>query len=143
MMIVDLNILIYAVNRDAPDHHAARRFWEECLSSDRPIGLAWTVILGFLRVTTHPRVMPKPISAFAAMKIVDGWMKQPQVRLLEPTERHWAILRELLAPFGMAGNVTSDAHLAALAIEHGAELVSADHDFARFPRLRFTHPFNR
>lgn len=140
MIVVDLNLLLYAVNGDAPDHERCRSWWERCLSQSEPVGLAWAVILGFLRLTTHPRIMPRPIDIKVAIDVVSGWLEQPQVRLLQPTERHWGILSELLSEMGAAGNVTSDAHLAALAIEYGAALYSVDSDFSRYARLKWINP---
>ena len=140
MIVVDLNILIYAINRDVGLHTAARSWWEARLSGRVPVGLAWTVIQGFVRLTTHPSVMPHPLTPDQAFSVVDGWLEQPCVRIAEPTERHWSIFKNLLAPLGVAGNLTSDAHLAALAIERGALLCSTDRDFARFPGLRWENP---
>ena len=97
MIVVDLNLVSYALNQDAPEHEVARSWWEDRLSETRPVGLAWSVLLGFLRVATHPRVVPRPLSATQALQVVDGWLALPQVRLLEPTDRHWHILRELMA----------------------------------------------
>lgn len=140
MKLVDLNILIYATNRDAPNHAIAKAWVDGALSGEETIALAWSVVLGFVRITTHPRVMPKPLSAEDAVAIVDTWLGRPQVVLLAPGERHWSALRSLLLATGTAGNLTSDAHLAALAIEHDAELCSTDSDFARFSQLRWTNP---
>ena len=140
MRVVDLNLHIYAVNEDAPSHRAARRWWEDCLSAEEPVALAWAVVLGFLRLTTHPRIVPRPLSPEQALAVMDDWLAQPPARILVPTERHYGILRELLLPCGTAGNLTTDAHLAALTIEHGATLYSADNDFRRFERLRWVNP---
>ncbi|MEL6546050.1 MAG: TA system VapC family ribonuclease toxin, partial [Myxococcota bacterium] len=104
------------------------------------VGLAWIVILGFLRVSTHPRVLPNPIDHSDALAIVNEWLALPCVEIVSPSQRHWRILNELLEPLSTAGNLTSDAHLAALAIEYGAQLHSADHDFGRFPGLRWVDP---
>ena len=142
MIVVDLNLLLYSTNADALPHDRARRWWEDLLSRGEDVGLAWTVVLGFLRLTTNPRVMPRPLAPEQAMAIIDDWFSQPAVRSLEPTVRHWAILKEILAPLGTAANLTSDAHLAALAIEHGARLHSADNDFARFAGLRWENPLS-
>jgi uncharacterized protein len=140
MIVIDLNLIIYAHNRDAPQHEQARRFWQQALSGSERVGLAWSVVLGFLRLTTHPRILPRPLAAELAIEIVNEWMAQPQVALVSPTSQHWTILKELLATLGTAGNLTADAHLAALAIEHGARLYSSDSDFARFAALRWTNP---
>jgi uncharacterized protein len=140
VIVVDLNLLLYATNQNAIQHARARQWWERCLSEGTPVGLAWAVIVGFVRLTTNPRVMPHPISAADAIGVVDQWLSEPAVEIIEPTERHWDILKELLAALGTAGNLTSDAHLAALAIERGAQLASTDNDFSRFAGLRWSNP---
>ena len=140
MRLADLNLLIYAINRDAPQHEAARQWLEQSLSGDEPLALSWTVILGFLRLTTSPRIFERPLTAARANALIDEWLSHPNVELLVPGERHWSILRALLHQSGTAGNLTSDAHLAALAIEHEAALHSADTDFQRFAGLRWVNP---
>jgi toxin-antitoxin system PIN domain toxin len=140
--VIDLNLLLYAVNRDSPRHSAALTWLQDAMSGEERVGLAWTVVLGFIRVTTSPRVFEHPLSADDALRTVDAWLSQASVSPLEPGEGHWSILRDLLVEAGAAGNLTSDAHLAALAIEHGAELCSTDADFARFKRLRWTNPLS-
>jgi toxin-antitoxin system PIN domain toxin len=140
--VVDLNLLLYAVNRDSPWHADAKTWVEDTMSGEERVALAWTVILGFVRLTTSPRVLDRPLSVDDALRVVDAWLSQPAVSPLEPGEEHWAILRDLLAEAGTAGNLTTDAHLAALAIEHGAELCSTDSDFARFKRLNWTNPLS-
>lgn len=140
MKLVDLNLLLYAVNRDSPQHAAARTWVEDILSGDEVVALPWVVLLGFLRISTNPRIMSRPLSPAQALEIVDDWLAQPTVRPLLPTEEHWRILRALLIESGTAGNLTTDAHLAALAIEHGCELCSTDSDFARFSKLRWVNP---
>ncbi|GMV39441.1 MAG: ribonuclease VapC37 [Myxococcales bacterium] len=140
MIITDLNLLVYAVNEDAPSHDRAKPWLEECLSGDETVGLPWVVVLGFLRITTHARVLPRPLRAEQALAVIDGWIARPVVSLVEPTERHWPLLRELLEELGTAGSLTTDVHLAALAIEHGALLCSADRDFGRFRNLRWSNP---
>lgn len=140
MIVVDVNLLIYAVNEDAALHERAKAWWESSLSSQTPVGLPWSVLLGFVRLTTNPRVMPKPITPSQAFAYVDDWLAQPIVSVVDATDHHWATFKELLAPLGTAGNLTTDAHLAALAIEHGARLYSTDNDFGRFKGLRWTNP---
>jgi len=140
MKIVDINLLIYAINKDTP-HHVKAKYWlEDSLSSNEPFGFAWIVILGFLRIITNGRIMPKPLASEAALEVVDEWLGLAPSRIIVPTDRHWFILQEFLMPLGTAANLTSDAHLAALAIEHGARLFSTDNDFSRFPTLRWTNP---
>lgn len=140
MILVDANLLIYAVDADSP-HHAKARLWlEETLSGTTRVGLAWVVLLAFLRLTTHPAVMRRPLAVESAMGYVDGWLGQPFVELVGPGEKHWPLLRTLLAATGAAGNLTSDAHLAALSLENGAEIYSTDRDFGRFPGVRHLNP---
>lgn len=140
MLVADVNLLLYATNADSPRHAAAKRWWEKVLSGDETIALPWLVILAFLRISTNPKIFPKPLEPIVALRIVDEWLALPSVQILEPTERHWGILKDLLASSGTAGNLTSDAHLAAFAIEHGAVLCSADTDFRRFAKLRWQNP---
>lgn len=140
MKLLDLNLLIYAVNRDSAQHRRARAWLEQVLGGDEPVALPWNVVLGFLRITTNPRILPGALSVEDAVAVVDGWLAQPGVRLVSPGGEHWRILRSLLVSSGTAGNLTTDAHLAALAIEHGAELCSTDTDFARFAKLRWVNP---
>jgi len=138
--LLDLNLLIYAVNRDSAPHQAARAWLEDVLSGGEAVALPWVVLLGFLRLTTNRRIVARPLTAQQAMLVVDGWLARPMVIVLHPRDEHWRILRELLGASGTAANLTTDAHLAALAIEHDAELCSADGDFSRFARLRWMNP---
>lgn len=144
MKIFDLNVLLYAVNADSAYHAAALETWTEALADgDEPVGLPWVVILGFLRITTSPRVFPSPLDTEQAIDHVDRWLAHPNVRTVPESGEHWRILRGLLTESGAAGNLTSDAHLAALSISNGATLVSFDSDFARFARLRWIRPATR
>jgi toxin-antitoxin system PIN domain toxin len=138
--LVDTNVLLYAVDEGSPHHAVARRWLEEQLSSAETFAFSWAVLLAFVRLATNPRIFESPLSTEAAFDLVDSWLAQPATTVVHPLDRHHQLLRELLAPLGTAGNLTSDAHLAALAIEHGAELCSADSDFTRFPRVRFSNP---
>ena len=140
MKLADVNLLLYAVDESSPRHPAARRWLEAALSGPETFALSWTVLLAFLRLSTNPRVFDSPLEPDEALDLVDAWLAQPAVTIVHPTDRHASLLRELLVPLGAAGNLTADAHLAALAIEHGAELCSADADFSRFPRLRWLNP---
>lgn len=143
MILVDTNLLIYAVNRDAPQHAAARDWWETALSGRNSIGLAWLVLLAFVRLTTNPRILRSPAPVSRALDYVDQWLRQPFVVPVNPGERHWTFLNKLLADSGAAGNLTNDAHLAAIAVEHGYTLYSADNDFKRFGGLRHVNPLAR
>lgn len=140
MRIPDLNLLLYAVNQDAPDHRAALRWWNEALSGVETIGLPWSVLLGFVRLTTSPIAVRAPLHPAEALGYLDRWLSREVTTIVEPTGRHVAILRDLLGPTGTGGNLVTDAHLAALAMEHGAELCTADRDFGRFPGLRWSNP---
>ena len=143
MKLLDLNILVYAVNRDSPSHDAAKAWLEDVLAGDEAIAIPWVVLLGFLRLTTSHRIMPRPLTTEQALGVVDGWLALPMVVPLSPGENHWATLRGLLIESGTAGNLTTDTHLAALAMEHECELWSTDTDFARFGRVRWMNPLAR
>lgn len=136
MKLVDLNVLLYAVNEDSPHHEAALAFWEAALNGDEPVGLPWVVVLGFLRLVTNPVLLPRPMRVEAALARVDAWLATGIVRVVREKDEHWSLLRSFLQAAGAAGNLTTDAHLAAMAISHGAVLVSFDNDFARFHGLR-------
>lgn len=140
MILVDVNLLLYAVNADLPQHIPARRWWETVLSGTEPVGIPWIVVLAFLRLTTHPRVFQHPLDIGRALAYVDEWLAQPVARLAGPGPHHWPILRSLLDASGTAGNLTTDAHIAALALEHGYAVYSADSDFQRFAGLKYVNP---
>jgi uncharacterized protein len=140
VILVDANLLIYAVDADSPHHRPARRWLERTLSTATEVGLPWTVILAFIRISTHAAIMRKPLTPEAAIAYVDDWLCQPYVRAVVPGERHWAILKAVLEATGSAGNLTSDAHLATLALEHDAAVCSTDNDFRRFPGIRHVNP---
>ncbi len=140
MILVDANLLIYAVNADAPLHRKAKSWLESALSGQETVGFPWSVLLAFLRLTTRSGLFRHPLPVDTAFDLVASWLDQPSATLVEPGPRHLQVLRELLRPLGTGGNLTSDAHLAALAIEHGAELCSSDIDFARFQGLKWRNP---
>jgi uncharacterized protein len=140
VILVDANLLIYAVDSDSAHHKSARRWLEKILSGTTQVGLAWIVVLAFVRITTHPRIMRNPLQPHAALNYVDEWLAQPSVVSVAPGEHHWPILRQLISAAGTAANLTSDAHLAALAIEHGYAVYSTDHDFKRFSGLKHVNP---
>lgn len=140
MKLPDVNLLLYAADETSVRHMPARAWVEATLSGAETVALAWIVLLAFVRLSTHPAVLEQPWEAEKALDTVEGWLDQPCVTVVNPTDRHTAVLRELLAPLGTAGNLTTDAHLAALAIEHGALLCSCDADFSRFPGLRWIDP---
>ncbi len=140
MKLPDVNLLLYAIDEDSPRFEHAAPWVEDLLGGTETVALAWAVALAFVRLTTKPQVMARPFSVDEALDVVDGWLARPNVVVVHPTDRHARILRELLAPSGTGGNLASDAHLAALSIEHGAELCSSDADFSRFPGLRWRDP---
>jgi toxin-antitoxin system PIN domain toxin len=140
MILVDANVLLCAYDAASPRHEAAKAWWEERLSGPDPVRLSWGTIVAFLRIGTHHRVFEQPLVMEEACDHVASWLARPMVGVLEPGPRHWDILRRLLLSAQAAGNLVTDAHLAALAIEHGAELRSTDMDFARFEGLSWQDP---
>jgi hypothetical protein len=141
-MLLDANLLIYAVNADAPLNRKAKPWLESALSGQETVGFPWNVLLAFLRLTTRPGLFRRPLPVDTAFDLVDSWLAQPPATIVHPGTRHMQLLRELLRPLGTGGNLTSDAHLAALAIEHRAELCSTDTDFARFDGLKWRNPLS-
>jgi toxin-antitoxin system PIN domain toxin len=142
MILIDANLLIYAVNQDAPLNREAKPWLESVLSGKETVGFPWNVLLAFLRLTTRPGLFGRPLPMNTAFDLVASWLGQTPATIVHPGPRHLPVLRELLRPLGTGGNLTSDAHLAALAIEHGAELCSSDTDFARFPGLKWRNPLS-
>ena len=140
MILLDANLLIYAVNGDAPHHEAARSWFERALSSEERVGLPWVCLLAFLRLATRPGILANPLTVEQATDYVESWLKQPFVEPVAPGPGHWPIFRHLLLATGTAGNLTTDLHLAAMAIEQGAPIYSADHDFQRFAGLNHVNP---
>ena len=137
MIVPDVNVLVYAHRADSSTHGPARHLLEGELRAGRPVGLADAVLIGFLRVVTHPRIPRTPTPLGAALAVVDALVTAPSATLLRPRVDHWPLLKALCRDADARGNLVPDAHLAALAISSGAELVSADRGFARFPGLRF------
>ena len=140
MILVDANLLIYAHDSASAHHELARGWLETTFSGSEQIGLTWMVVLAFVRITTSPRPLEHPFSIAEAVTVVSAWLAQPTVALVHPGERHWEILRNLLEEGQAPGPLVMDAHLAALAIEHGATLATTDKDFTRFPGLRVFNP---
>jgi toxin-antitoxin system PIN domain toxin len=136
----DVNLLLYAYDASSPQHERARPWLEERLSGSEAFGFAWVALLAFVRLVTSPRVFESPLRVEESLDVVETWLTAPSATVLHPGSRHVAVLRQLLEPLGTAGNLTTDAHLAALALEHDAELCSADADFSRFPGLRWSNP---
>lgn len=143
MILVDVNVLVYIVNQDSEQHDRALHWWQSQLqqgASSGSIALSWISLLGFVRIATHPRILASPISVTEAIDKVSTWLAHPSTRLVAESENHWKILQEILNELGTAGNLTTDAHLAATAIGNGATLASCDTDFSRFSKLRWVNP---
>ena len=140
MILVDANLLLYAEDQLNPQHARAHAWWDAQLSGNSPVCLCWTVLSAFIRIGTNPRVFECPLSLEQAVARIQSWMDQPCTRLISPTQRHWVVLQKMLKEGQAVANLVTDAHLAALAVEHGCELFSTDADFARFPGIRWRNP---
>ena len=140
MIVPDLNLVLYAYNDASPHYETARRWWSGLLAGTEPVGIPWSVATGFMRLTTGPHVMQQPASPELALDTVEEWFRLPHVSPLEPGGEHLPLMRRALAAVGAGGNLVNDAHVAALAIEHGAEVHSNDSDFGRFPGVRWRNP---
>jgi len=140
VILLDANILIYAVNTDVPMHESARQWIEKTFSSATEVGLPWIVILAFIRITTRRTIFERPLAPEQALAYMDEWLALPFVTAVAPGPNHWPILRNLLQRTGLAGNLSSDAHIAALAIEYGCPVYSTDYDFGRFPGVEHVDP---
>ncbi len=140
MIMPDVNLLLYAYDVSAPAHARARTWWEGTFSSGDTVGLSWQTLTAFLRIGTNPRAYVRPLSAREAVGIVQTWLAQPAAQVVTPTARHWDIFQRLIVESQATGGLVMDAHLAALAIEHGATLCTHDADFTRFPGLRMHDP---
>lgn len=139
-MIVDTNILVYAIDRGSPEHKVAVDWLTDQLNGDERIGLPWTCLMGFMRIVTHPRVMARPEKPADAWRFVKSWLERDVVWTPVPTEHHDAVLDGLMSRYHIAGNLVPDADIAALAIEHGQTIASNDTDFARFVEVRWINP---
>ena len=140
MKLPDANVLLYALDDTSARHAGAKAWLDETLSGSEEVGFAWVVLLAVLRLTTKPSVFARPLRTAEAFDIIDDWLAQPCALVLNPTVRHAALMRGFLTAAGTAGNLTTDAHLAALSVEYGAEICSYDADFSRFPGVQLTSP---
>jgi toxin-antitoxin system PIN domain toxin len=140
MILPDVNLLIYAHHTRAAHHEKALRWWNGCLAGHEGVALAWIVILGFVRIATNPRVFERPMSVEDVLGRVEEWLTLPHVHMIHPAQTHFKTWSSLLKGLGTAGNLTTDAHLAALAIERGLILQTTDADFARFTGLKWENP---
>jgi toxin-antitoxin system PIN domain toxin len=140
VVVVDANVLLYAVDSASAHHDRSRAWLDASLAGAETVGLAWIALLAFIRIATNPSIFPSAMTADEATTQVEAWLSAPAAVTVDPTVRHITILRGLLRESGVAGNLASDAHLAALAVEHAAEIVSYDRDFARFSGVRHRLP---
>jgi toxin-antitoxin system PIN domain toxin len=140
MVLVDANVLLYAVHRTSSHHDESRTWLERSLEGAEAVGLAWLALLAFVRLGTNRAIFQLAMSPEDALDQVEAWLSAPAAVVVEPTTRHTEVLRGLLVEAGTAGNLTNDAHLAALAVEHGADIVSYDRDFQRFPGVKHRLP---
>ncbi len=139
-MLVDANILLYAVDSDSRFHDAARGWLENAINGTRRVGIPWQSLTSFVRIATHPRALREPLSPVEAWAFVEEWLDAPVTWAPEPGRAHREILGGLIEDLGLTGNLVPDAVLAALCLEHGLTMVSADSDFARFPAVRWLNP---
>lgn len=142
MILVDANLLLYAEDSLSEYHGPARTWWDEQLSGSAPVCLCWPVFTAFIRIGTNARLHQRPLTIKEAIERVQSWLEQPCVRIIHPTEEHWPIFRHLLRDGKATGNLGSDAHLAALAVEHNCLLQTTDADFARFKGLKWNNPIS-
>jgi uncharacterized protein len=142
MTLLDANVLLYAYNDDVPEQRPVALWLENLLANGEMIGLPWLTLWAFIRISTNPRLWPRPRSAAEAVSIVSKWVDEPGTVVLHPGPAHARILEKLILQYRVSGGLVTDAALAALAIEHGATLASADRDFARFTELRWVNPLD-
>lgn len=140
MILVDANLLLYAEDSLSELHEVARSWWDEQLSGVEPVALCWPVLSAFVRIGTNARLHQRPLLLKEAIARVQSWLDQPCVRLIQPGEQHWSLFQQMLRSGNAVGNLVSDAHLAALAVEHNCILHSTDADFSRFRGLKWRNP---
>jgi len=140
MICPDINLLLYATFKTYPEHEKAKAWWDNILSSSQTIAFGHVVILGFIRISTHPRIFTRPLKIREAIEVVDGWLAQPNTAIISPADGHWEHLKSMLLSGNTGGNLTTDAHIAALAADYGLVIHSNDADFARFPDVKCVNP---
>ena len=140
MILPDVNVLVHAHNLDSPVHHRARSWWDACLAGTQGIGLPWVTLLGFIRITTSRRILVRPLPVHEVLDRIESWLQLPHAHTPHPSDRHFEGIRQAFEHLGTAGNLTTDAHLATLAVQRGYILYSTETDFARFPGLRWVNP---
>lgn len=142
MILPDVNVLVHAHNADSAVHQRARSWWDACLAGPEGVGLAWVALLGFIRITTNRRIVARPLPVGDVTARIQSWLDLPHIHVAQPSDTHFAKLRAELERIGVAGNLTTDAHLAVLAMERGYVLHSTDADFRHFPGLRWVNPYD-
>lgn len=142
MIVPDVNLLLYAMDANSPHQDRAWPWWESALRGTEHIGFTWAVVTGYVRISTNPRAMVAPLTIEQSVAHTRAWLSMPRSRLLNPGVEHLHVMERLLAPLGRAGKLVADAHLAALAIENGGTVYSADHDFALFERVPWVNPLS-
>lgn len=140
MKLVDTNVLVHVANGDSADHAVAKGWLDRALSGSAPVGFAWLALVGFVRLVTNPRIVPSPYTVGEAMMSVDAWLGARSAHVLQPGRSHALRFRQMLEAAGSGANLTNDAHLAAIALEHRATVVSFDDDFGRFPGVKWERP---
>lgn len=143
MAVVDADILLYAVNSSSPRHRSSRRWLEEALNGHEPVHLTWLALLAFIRIATLPSFSARPLTLAEALEVVDDWLAAPAAAVAHPTANHASVLAKLLNESGISGNLTNDAHLAAIALEHGTAVCTFDKSFGRFAGLKVVRPGDR
>jgi hypothetical protein len=143
MILPDVNLLVYAYDSSSRHHEEARKWWEDRLNGSQMVGLSWVAVLGFIRLMTNPRIFQHPYPHGEILAIVESWLEMPQVKFIHPAEGHLSLFSSMIKEVGTAGNLTTDAHLATLAIERGMILHTTDADFTRFPGLKWRNPIGK
>ncbi len=140
MIVPDVNLLVYAYDADSPFNNSAIRWWEDLVNGSERVGVPWVVSVGFMRLMTHPQFLARPVTTAKVVDWVQEWFQFPHVTPVNPGADHLVQLQRNLVAAGVGGNLVTDCHIAALAIEYQAEVHSNDTDFSRFPGLRWRNP---
>lgn len=140
MKIVDVNVLVYVASLESPQHKTLHHWWISAMNGTESIGLCWHSLVGFVRIMTNPKILPNPVPLDLCLGRITSWLELPRTEIIGETDDHWSVFQDILMDAQAIGKLSTDAHLAALAISRGATLVSCDTDFARFRHLRWENP---
>ena len=140
MIVPDINLLVYAYDRESPSHAKASRWWDDLLYGNETVGMPWAVTAGFIRIITNPRILASPLPPLEAVEHVEDWLSRPHIMPIDPGPAHLRYFRQNIEAAGVGGDTVPDAHLAAMAMEHNAELHTYDRGFARFTGLKWRNP---